>query len=180
MANYAAESERLRLQALSEEHLHDYHAIESNEYSMIWSTTIHFAANPRQTPRPTSGRRVLVPTLGDHSEEQREPETQNDWHRQHCYMSEALRMFLDMFWAAEENKKYDKLFAKADPENLASMNVLQKAGFKKGLLFKDGYSRASLRDKKLKSDLQGFYVPRPGTEATHSDSDEAEGATLCV
>jgi ribosomal-protein-alanine N-acetyltransferase len=30
------------------------------------------------------------------------------------------------------NEKYDRLLAAADPENVASMRVLEKAGFEKG------------------------------------------------
>ncbi len=37
-ASYAAESERIWLQPLSEDHLHDYHAIQSNKYCMMWSS----------------------------------------------------------------------------------------------------------------------------------------------
>lgn len=101
------------------------------------------------------------------------------------YMSEALKMFLEMFWNAEgkclklifenmfdlrwgwlfgaENKKYNEICAFADPDNKGSTRVLEKAGFQKGVLLKDRYSRAYL-DKKVKSDLQGFSLTRPGTE----------------
>ncbi|KAK2627113.1 hypothetical protein QTJ16_003079 [Diplocarpon rosae] len=100
------------------------------------------------------------------------------------YMSEALTLFLEMWWAldggyllphsflppplmkgvclahANPNQKYAQLFAAADPENLASTRILIKHGFKKGEYKKDFYARASLGGK-VKSDLQFFYLDRP-------------------
>jgi len=57
------------------------------------------------------------------------------------------------------NKKYDYLLGAADPENGASLRVLEKAGFVKGVYMKDFYERGILGGRK--SDLQCYYVPRP-------------------
>ena len=59
------------------------------------------------------------------------------------------------------NKKYDRLFAAADPENKASLRVLEKAGFQKGEYRKAFYERGVLGGKK--SDLQCVYLLRPAT-----------------
>ena len=57
------------------------------------------------------------------------------------------------------NMKYDRILAAADPENGASMRVLEKAGFQKGEYRKDFYSRACMGEKK--SDLQCYFLERP-------------------
>ncbi|PMD33337.1 acyl-CoA N-acyltransferase [Hyaloscypha variabilis F] len=75
------------------------------------------------------------------------------------FMSEALKMFIEMFWGMEINKNYDRLLAAADPENGASLRVLEKAGFVKAEYRKDYYERGALGGRK--SDLQCFYLPRP-------------------
>lgn len=77
------------------------------------------------------------------------------------YMGEALRMFIEMWWGMEINMKYDRLLAAADPENKASLRVLEKAGFQKGEYRKDFYERGVLGGKK--SDLQCVYLLRPAT-----------------
>lgn len=63
------------------------------------------------------------------------------------------------------NKKYDELRAGADPENLASLRVLEKQGFRKSLLLKEHITRPTevARGKKVKSDIQMLWLPRPGT-----------------
>jgi RimJ/RimL family protein N-acetyltransferase len=53
-----------------------------------------------------------------------------------------------------------RLLAYADPENAASLNVLDKAGFQRGPLKKDFYERAVFKGVK-KSDLQSFHLDRP-------------------
>jgi hypothetical protein len=57
------------------------------------------------------------------------------------------------------NRKYDRLLAAADPENKASVKVLEKAGFVKAEYRKEFYERASQGGRK--SDLQCFYLERP-------------------
>lgn len=57
------------------------------------------------------------------------------------------------------NEKYDRLLAAVDPENVASMRVLEKAGFEKGEYKVGFYERGCLAGKK--SDLQCFYFERP-------------------
>jgi len=65
------------------------------------------------------------------------------------YMSETLTMFLEMFWGA-------------DPENIGSVRVLEKAGFQKGELVKDFHVRAVNEGGGKMSDMQFFYLERPG------------------
>jgi ribosomal-protein-alanine N-acetyltransferase len=62
-----------------------------------------------------------------------------------------------------ENNKYDTILANADPDNKASMRVLEKAGFQKGVLVKNRYSRPYLENKVM-SDLQAFSLARPEIE----------------
>jgi L-amino acid N-acyltransferase YncA len=66
------------------------------------------------------------------------------------------------------NKKYDRLLAAADPENKASLRVLEKAGFQKGKYMKDFYERSALGGKK--SDLQFVYLLRPVNLEGQTDS----------
>lgn len=65
------------------------------------------------------------------------------------------------------NKDYDHMMAYADRENGASQRVLEKAGFKRGRLFPNQYIRALNLDSGKRSDLQSFYLDRPGT--THNE-----------
>jgi ribosomal-protein-alanine N-acetyltransferase len=101
------------------------------------------------------------------------------------YMTEALRMFIGMYWKMAGkisfllycekstnpvngimlisllvNTKYDKLIAAADPRNPASLRILEKAGFEKGEYKTDFYERV-VDGLAIKGDLQFFYLPRP-------------------
>jgi hypothetical protein len=49
----------------------------------------------------------------------------------------------------------------ADPENVASCRVLEKAGFKKGKLFENMYTRAVHKESRKRSNLQYFWVAGP-------------------
>lgn len=59
-----------------------------------------------------------------------------------------------------ENKDLMRLEAGADPENVGSMRVLEKAGFKKGELRKEFYKRAADETGKMR-DLQWYHLDRP-------------------
>ncbi|PVH76269.1 acyl-CoA N-acyltransferase [Cadophora sp. DSE1049] len=76
------------------------------------------------------------------------------------YMSETLTMFLRMFWESEENKGFMRLEAGADPENVGSVRVLEKAGFQRGEYVRDFHVRAVNEGGKM-SDMQFFYLDRP-------------------
>ncbi len=56
---------------------------------------------------------------------------------------------------------YTELLATADPENIASIKLLQHSGFEKTKLKKGIYARYSLGGER-KSDLQFFALRRPG------------------
>lgn len=58
-----------------------------------------------------------------------------------------------------ENNDLMTLEAGADPENVGSMRVLEKAGFKKGELRKGFYKRAADETGKMR-DLQWYYLDR--------------------
>jgi hypothetical protein len=103
-------------------------------------------------------------------------------------MSEAVTMFLKIYWANEglkqlpnlicfdlpalrqeseltnviANKDFDRIKAGADPENLGSTRVLEKAGFQKSEYKKDFYERGIYKDVR-KSDLQFFFLMRPSS-----------------
>ncbi|KAI9055976.1 hypothetical protein LZ554_000910 [Drepanopeziza brunnea f. sp. 'monogermtubi'] len=201
---YVAESTRLYLQELNEEdHLQTYHALMSNEKSMMWSPR-HPTTSVEESRQQLRGR---MPTLekpwnrlwaimlknGAEGEEggggeagkgkgggegdmsvnpmvhignigiPREAEVGYRIHPDYWrrgYMSEALAMFVALWWADEANQKHPHLLAAADPQNIASTNLLLKHGFqKKGPLRKAFYARASLQeggqdDQAKKSDLQ--------------------------
>jgi ribosomal-protein-alanine N-acetyltransferase len=101
------------------------------------------------------------------------------------YMTEALKMFINMYWKMEGkisfplvyeksknpvnnillisiivNTNYDKLIAASDPGNPASLRILEKAGFQKGEYKTDFYERV-VDGLVIKGDLQFFYLPRP-------------------
>ncbi|CAG8981541.1 hypothetical protein HYALB_00013168, partial [Hymenoscyphus albidus] len=74
------------------------------------------------------------------------------------YMTEALKLFLVMWFGIEGNQKYDKLSAGISPENIASQRVLEKAGFVKGAYVKDAVQMAT--EEGRWSDIQAFEFYR--------------------
>jgi hypothetical protein len=60
--------------------------------------------------------------------------------------------------------------AYADGENMASQNVLTKVGFKKGRLFAKHYVLPSNAGSGKRSDLQCFYLDRPGSNSVKNDA----------
>ncbi|CAG8948745.1 hypothetical protein HYFRA_00001866 [Hymenoscyphus fraxineus] len=74
------------------------------------------------------------------------------------YMTEALKMFLVMWFGREGNQKYDKLSAGIDPENIGSRRVLEKAGFVKGAYVKDAVQMPTEAGRW--SDIQVFEFQR--------------------
>ncbi|RDL36489.1 uncharacterized protein BP5553_05841 [Venustampulla echinocandica] len=78
------------------------------------------------------------------------------------YMSEALALFIDLFWKWDAMKSSTRLIAAADSENKGSLRVLEKAGFIKDRYEKEFYERAIDQGKGgKKRDLQFFYLDRP-------------------
>ena len=70
------------------------------------------------------------------------------------------RYCADLFGTFAENRESERIEAAADPENVGSTKVLQKAGFQKGEFKKGFYSRSS-DEEGVKRDLQFFYIDRP-------------------
>ncbi|KAG9234498.1 GNAT domain-containing protein [Amylocarpus encephaloides] len=182
MAPNVATSKRLGLQVLNEEdHLQSYHAIMSDAASGVWSTSSHggtieesrakmFDRQPsKEKPWSQTWAICLIPEDGRETSKvigavgfPRECEIGYRIKPQYWgkgYMTEALVMFAGMWFELDENKKYDRLLAAADPANAASHRVLQKSGFTKGEYKEKAYQRALLGDEK--SDLQLYYMDRP-------------------
>lgn len=75
-----------------------------------------------------------------------------------------------MLTRCQVNKKYDRLKAAADTENIASLRTLEKAGFIKEEIRVGFYERGS--QPGVKSDLQFFYLPRPGLGVAPESGDK--------
>lgn len=60
----------------------------------------------------------------------------------------------------------------ADCENVPSQRVLEKAGFKRGRVFKDHYILGVDRESGKRRSLQELFLQRPGT-APYSDEEVA-------
>ncbi|PQE04879.1 hypothetical protein CJF30_00004666 [Rutstroemia sp. NJR-2017a BBW] len=50
------------------------------------------------------------------------------------YATEALRLFVELYWSRKREGDWNTLVAAVDPENTASERVVQKVGFTKGQL----------------------------------------------
>jgi RimJ/RimL family protein N-acetyltransferase len=72
----------------------------------------------------------------------------------------ALLGVEDLLTIATANKSFTRLEAGAEPENAASLRVLEKAGFQKGEYKKDFLVRATSEGGR-KSDVQFFHLDRP-------------------
>lgn len=64
--------------------------------------------------------------------------------------------------AGIENQEFTRLEAGADPENVGSVRVLEKAGFQRGELVRDFHVRAVNEGGGKMSNMQFFYLERPG------------------
>lgn len=103
------------------------------------------------------------------------------------YMTEALRLFVEMFWTLEglshllggiwrlercngtetkiiiEKKSLPQIIAAYTPGNDASARVLEKVGFKTGKLLRGEIELWFNRGQNRKSDVQCMYIDRPGS-----------------
>ncbi|TGO52646.1 hypothetical protein BCON_0137g00060 [Botryotinia convoluta] len=79
------------------------------------------------------------------------------------YMTEALRLFVEMFWTLEEKKSLPQIIAAYTPGNDASARVLEKVGFKTGKLLRGEIELWFDRGQNRKSDIQCMYIDRPGS-----------------
>ncbi|KAF7952032.1 uncharacterized protein EAE97_001529 [Botrytis byssoidea] len=77
------------------------------------------------------------------------------------YMTEALRLFVEMFWTLEEKKSLPQIIAAYTPGNDASARVLEKVGFKTGKLLRGEIELWFNRGQNRKSDVQCMYIDRP-------------------
>jgi len=192
MTSFAAQSNRLGLQPLNvEDHVDVLFELSSDPRVMRWSTkashtsihdtvTLINASQPTQEmpwmkkyaimllQRDISGgleaasKPKMIGIIGTPREAEIGYKLSADyWGR--GYMSEALALFVEMWWSHEENKIYTHLKALADRENVGSQRVLEKCGFKKGPLMKNLYCLFVNAESGMRSDLQMFYLERPGT-----------------
>ncbi|RAL65910.1 hypothetical protein DID88_005572 [Monilinia fructigena] len=77
------------------------------------------------------------------------------------YMTEALKLFVEIFWALEEKKEFSQLVAAYTPGNHASARVLEKVGFNNGQLLREEIELWFNRGLNRKSDIQCMYIDRP-------------------
>ncbi|KAB8295085.1 hypothetical protein EYC80_007024 [Monilinia laxa] len=77
------------------------------------------------------------------------------------YMTEALKLFVEMFWTLEEKKAFPQIVAAYTPGNHASARVLEKVGFNNGQLLREELELWSNRGLNRKSDIQCMYIDRP-------------------
>ncbi|KAE9366327.1 hypothetical protein N431DRAFT_352635, partial [Stipitochalara longipes BDJ] len=75
------------------------------------------------------------------------------------YASEALGMFVALYWAAGRTDVKKTLVASVDPENGASERVVQKAGFRKRERVYGGYVRGEGGD--VRSEQVWWVLERP-------------------
>lgn len=190
MPTYAAESKRLWLQDLNEEdHLDMFFKINSEPRSMLWSTqachtspdeSLILMQQKNPTPEkpwmkqyaiilrtdPTKAvndslKPKMIGVIGTPREAEIAYKLYPDYWG-NGFMTEALGLFLGLFWAQASNKDHLNITAFADAENSASQHVLERAGFKKGRLLRNHYMRAINIQSGKRSDLQCFYLDRPG------------------
>ncbi|KAH8595521.1 GNAT domain-containing protein [Bisporella sp. PMI_857] len=131
----------------------------------------HSSTHPALNPSPESPRPKMIGVVGT----PRQQELAYKIHPAYWgkgYMSEALSKYLELYWTLDGNVDEPVIRAFADPENLASMRVLQKAGFVKGYFLAAQYVRAINLESGKRSSLQGFYMGRPGLKGL---VDEKEG-----
>ncbi|KAH8684843.1 GNAT domain-containing protein [Tricladium varicosporioides] len=183
MELYVAESDRLWLQRLTiDEHLNDYHLLLTEPKSVFWSSKGPIKTHEEtllrlQQSSPTPGepwkesfaillrcpkgqKPKMIGVVGTGRESEVGYKVHPDFSGK-GYMTEALKLFTSLFFILEANKSFNRLNAAADPANLASIRVLEKAGFTKGEYKKAAYQRTILEGQG-KSDLQFFYFPKPG------------------
>ncbi|PQE32931.1 hypothetical protein CJF32_00001412 [Rutstroemia sp. NJR-2017a WRK4] len=185
---YIVQSKRLRLEPLNlNSHLQECHLLMSDPQCTQWSTrapytlqeTTDWMSTTTASETPRDWAIMLLPTpdqdppapkmiglMGIHPNSnfpagglgyRTDPAY---WGR--GYMTEAMRLFLSMFWGLEEFKSFQTLGAGVDPENHGSRRVLEKSGFGKAELRKEVYDRAVNRAKGgKKSDLLVLWVERP-------------------
>ncbi|TEY67146.1 hypothetical protein BOTCAL_0129g00180 [Botryotinia calthae] len=77
------------------------------------------------------------------------------------HMTEALRLFVEMFWTLEEKKSLPQIIAAYTPGNDASARVLEKVGFQTGELLHGEIELWFNRSQNRKSDIQCMYIDRP-------------------
>jgi ribosomal-protein-alanine N-acetyltransferase len=84
--------------------------------------------------------------------------------RRKGYVSEAIKIIVDYLFLS---KDMVRIQAKADPENVASLKALEKAGFKReGVLRKTFYCRGKWRDDYMLSILrEEWKEPKTSTKA---------------
>lgn len=94
------------------------------------------------------------------------------------YASEGFAAFLKLFWALEERRDVKSLVGKADPDNLASVRILQKSGARKGEHLKGAWTKKLEDGQKQERDLVCWIIDRPGVEGGDEGGEEKKSHSV--
>ncbi|ESZ92413.1 hypothetical protein SBOR_7221 [Sclerotinia borealis F-4128] len=168
MSQYPAQSERLWLEPLAvDKHLDGYHEMISDPRVQSWTKPTESIAESKaylveRTPnpekpwienyaillRPSSPASVdkkprLIGALGMiRFEAGHGAEVGYGLHPGYHgkgYATEAMKLFLGLYWSKERKGDWNTLVAAIDPENTSSQRVVEKVGFKEGNLQEEQY-----------------------------------------
>ncbi|KAF7870298.1 hypothetical protein EAF04_004044 [Stromatinia cepivora] len=191
MAQYAAQSERLWLEPLSaDKHLDDYHEMMSDPRVESWtkpteSLTESKAYMIERMPSPEKPwienyGILLRPTLSSSVDEKAKligaigmirfeaghgAEVGYGLHAAYHgkgYATEAMELFLRVYWSKEREGDWNTLVAAIDPENIASQRVVEKVGFKEGDFQDEEYelwTKGGKEKKRVRH--REWLLPRP-------------------
>ncbi|KAF7908684.1 uncharacterized protein EAF01_004439 [Botrytis porri] len=161
MAQYAAQSERLWLEPMTiEKHLDGYHKMLSDPGAKSWTKPSESLAeskaymverlpNPEKpwienyaillrptTPTPADQKPELIGAIGTiRFEAGHGAEVGYGIHTGYHgrgFATEAMKLFLGLYWSKEREGDWNTLVAAIDPENVVSQRVVEKVGFKEG------------------------------------------------
>ncbi|KAF7933845.1 uncharacterized protein EAE98_003554 [Botrytis deweyae] len=161
MAQYAAQSERLWLEPLTvEEHLDGYHKMISDPRAASWTKPSESIEESKaymieRTPNPEKPwienyAILLRPTTATPADQKPEligaigvirfqaghgAEIGYGIHAGYHgkgFATEAMKLFVGLYWSKEREGDWNTLVAAIDPENVASQRVVKKVGFREG------------------------------------------------
>ncbi|KAM0164743.1 hypothetical protein ACHAPG_000516 [Botrytis cinerea] len=161
MAQYAAQSERLWLEPLTvEKHLDGYHKMLSDPRAISWTKPSESIAESKafmiertpnsEKPWIENYAIILRPTIPTSHDQMPEligaigvirfeaghgAEVGYGLHPGHQgkgFATEAMKLFLGLYWSKEREGDWNTLVAVIDPENVASQRVVEKVDFREG------------------------------------------------